>query len=245
MGFYALLIACWAITSNAGLWDPTLFPSPGQVARTIAHGLADRSLLIATAVSLKRMLIGFGISMVVGVPLGLLLARIQWLDDTLGTLVLGLQTLPSICWLPLSLLWFGLNDQAILFVIVMGALLAITVAVRDGVRNIPPTYLDAARTMGTRPVAIYTEVLLPASLPSILTGAKLGWSFAWRSLMAGELLFVTTGLGRMMMMGRELQDMSEVIAVMLVIVFLGLITDRVIFQALETHVRERRGLNRP
>jgi NitT/TauT family transport system permease protein len=106
------------------------------------------------------MLIGFAVSLVIGIPLGLVLARVRWLDETLGSLVLGLQTLPSICWLPLALLWFGLNDGAIIFVVVIGALLAITVSVRDGVKNVPPVYLRAARTMGASPLAIYTEVLL-------------------------------------------------------------------------------------
>lgn len=190
------------------------------------------------------MVFGFGISLLVGVPLGLLLGRLQWLDETLGSLVLGLQTLPSICWLPLALLWFGLNDTAILFVVVMGALLAITSAVRDGVKNIPPVYLRAARTMGTKPFALYAEVLLPASLPAVLSGAKLGWSFAWRALMAGELLFVSLGLGHMMMMGRELADMSQVVAVMVVIIALGLLTDRAIFGVLEERLRERWGFSR-
>src|SRR5204862_7945225 len=105
-----------------------------------------------------------------------------------------------------------------------------------------PVYLRAARTMGTRPFAFYTEVLLPASLPAVLTGAKLGWSFAWRALMSGELLFVSLGLGHVLMMGRELADMSQVMAVMLVIIALGLLTDSCIFGWLEARVRERWGL---
>lgn len=213
-----------------------------KVANTLWQGLADRSLLYATGVSLRRMLVGYGLSMLIGVPLGVLLARVKWVEETLGSLVMGLQTLPSICWLPLALLWFGLNDTAILFVVVMGSLLSITVAVQDGINNVPPGYIRAARTMGTKPLALYTEVLLPAALPTILTGAKLGWSFAWRALMSGELLFVSLGLGHMLMMGRELADMSQVIAVMLVIVALGLMTDIAIFGALETRVRERWGL---
>jgi NitT/TauT family transport system permease protein len=242
--FFALLIAGWASVSRAGVWDAALFPSPLQVAGTLWNSVADGSLFIATSVSLRRMLLGYGVSLLLGVPLGVLIARVRWLEDTAGSLVLGLQTLPSICWLPLALLWFGLNDRAILFVVVMGALLSVTVAVQDGVKNVPPVYLRAARTMGVRPLALYTEVLLPASLPSLLTGAKLGWSFAWRSLMAGELLFVSLGLGHMLMMGRELADMSQVVAVMIVIVALGVLTDRLIFGAMETRVRERWGAAR-
>ncbi len=240
--FFGLLMACWATISKYGHWEEALFPSPMQVFRTIQRGITDGSLPLSTAVSMKRMLIGYSISMVIGLPLGILLARIEWLEDTVGSLVLGLQTLPSICWLPLALLWFGLNDTAILFVVIMGALLAITVAVKDGVKNVPPGYLRAARTMGVSPLGIYTQVLIPASMPSILTGAKLGWSFAWRALMSGELLVVGLGLGQQLESGRDNADMSQVLAVMLVIVALGLFTDLAIFSAIENRVRERWGL---
>lgn len=209
--------------------------------RTLVQGIQDRTLLFATGISLRRMLIGYGISLIIGVPLGVLLARIDWLEETVGSLVVGLQTLPSICWLPLALLWFGLNDRAILFVVIMGSMINMTSAVKDGIKNLPPVYMRAAQTMGTRPLAVYLEVLLPASLPAILIGAKLGWSFAWRALLSGELLFVTLGLGQMLMMGRELQDMSQVVAVMLVIIALGLLTDLAIFGWLEDRVRERWG----
>jgi NitT/TauT family transport system permease protein len=242
--FFAALLLAWAVIARLKVWDPALFPSPLDVARTLWRSLADRTLLVAMGVSLRRLLVGYGLSLALGVLLGLLLARVRWLEETLGSLVLGLQTLPSICWLPLALLWFGLNDRAILFVVVMGALLAVTVAVQDGVKNLPPIYARAARSLGVRPLALYTEVLLPASLPAILTGAKLGWSFAWRSLMAGELLFVSLGLGHMLMMGRELADMSQVVAVMLVIIGLGLLTDRALFGVLESRVRARWGLAR-
>lgn len=240
--FYVLLLACWEGAARLGSWEAALLPAPSRVAQTLWRALEDGSLLLATAVSLRRILVGYALSLVLGTLLGVALARFRRLEETVGTLVMGLQTLPSICWLPLALLWFGLNDRAILFVVIMGSLLAVTVTVQDGVRNLPPTYERAARTMGTGPVAMYTRVLLPASLPSVLTGAKLGWSFAWRSLMAGELLFVSMGLGHLLMMGRELADMSLVISVMLVIVVLGVFADRAIFGVLEQRVRERWGL---
>jgi NitT/TauT family transport system permease protein len=124
----------------------------------------------------------------------------------------------------------------------MGAVLSISLAAEGGVKNTPPQYLRAARNMGARRFRLYWHVILPAALPSILTGMKLGWSFAWRSLMAGELLYVSLGLGQLLMMGRELNDMSQVIAVMLVIIALGLAVDRLIFAPLERRVRERWGL---
>ncbi|CAN5548281.1 ABC transporter permease [soil metagenome] len=240
--FFAVLLGVWQLLALRGIWDSTLFPSPVEVAKSLWGTILDGTLITATAVSLKRVLLGYTLSLGIGVPLGIFLARNQTAEDTVGSLVTGLQALPSICWLPLALLWFGLNDSAILFVVVMGSLVSITIAVADGVKNLPPTYIRAAQTMGTSPFHIMTDVLLPASLPTILVGAKLGWSYAWRALMAGELLFVSLGLGHMLMMGRELADMSQVLAVMIVIICLGLLTDIVIFGTLERRVRSRFGL---
>lgn len=242
--FFAVLIVAWALMSRAHIWNDTLFPSPGQVWDDLRENFSNHTLLAAIGVSMRRVAIGYLISVLVGVPLGILLARIEFLADTLGSVIVGLQSLPSICWLPLALLWFGLNDKAILFVVIMGSFVSITVAVQDGVRNLPPSYVRGARTLGVRGVSLYTEVLLPASLPAILTGAKLGWAYAWRALMAGELLFATVGLGQMLEEGRTLGDMSQVIAVMMVIIAIGLFTDRVIFGNAESLVRERFGLSR-
>ena len=242
LAFFVALALVWALIAQRHIWNPTLFPSPWHVGRTLLDLFHRGALITATAISLRRVLLGYAISLVIGIPLGILLARQKTLEITLGSLVSGFQSLPSICWLPLALLWFGLNDKAILFVVVAGSLVSITVAVQDGVKNLSPTYVKAAQTMGTPGWRIYTDVLLPASLPAILTGAKLGWGYAWRALMSGELLFVSLGLGEMLMQGRELADMSQVISVMIVIMALGLLTDRVIFGSLERHVRRRWGL---
>jgi NitT/TauT family transport system permease protein len=242
--FYVVLVAVWGVVAKLHIWDASLLPSPWQVVETLYQLIRDRTMPDAIAVSLRRVLIGYVISLVVGVPLGIVLARKRFWADTVGSLVAGIQALPSICWLPLALLWFGLNDRAILFVVVMGSFVSIAVTVEDGVKSLPPTYVRAARTMGTSGWRMYSEVLLPASLPSILTGAKQGWSYAWRALMAGELLFVSLGLGHLLMMGRELADMSEVLSVMIVIVALGLFVDRFFFGALERVVGDRWGFER-
>ena len=242
--FFAAILLVWSALSRAHLWNAAVFPGPDQVFENLADNLRNHTLLAAISVSMRRVAIGYLISLLLGVPLGIVLARVPFLSDTVGSVVVGLQSLPSICWLPLALLWFGLNDSAILFVVVMGSFVSIAVAVEDGVRNLPPGYVRGARTLGVSGLALFTEVLLPASLPAILTGAKLGWAYAWRALMAGELLFVSVGLGRMLMVGRDLGDMSQVIAVMIVIIAIGLFTDRVIFGNAESLVRERFGLSR-
>jgi len=242
LAFFMALLAVWEALCRLHLWPPYLLPSVSSVAMSFLNGLADGSYPLAVAVSLRRILAGYGLSLLIGIPLGLLVGRVRLVQETIGSIILGLQALPSICWLPLALLWFGLSETAILFVVIMGAVLSITLSAADGVRNTPPLYLRAARTMGTEGLPLYTGVILPAALPAILSGMKLGWSFAWRSLMAGELLYVSLGLGQLLTMGRELNDMSQVIAVMLMIIALGLLTDRAVFSPIERRVRERWGL---
>jgi len=240
--FFAGLILLWEGLVRLHIWPSYVFPSPLAVARSLFDGILSGMVPIAVLTSLRRVALAYAGSLLIGIPLGLSLGRSRLLQDTLGTLVLGLQALPSICWLPLALLWFGLSETAIAFVVVMGAVLSITLSTADGVRNTPPLYLRAARTMGARGWRLYSGVILPSALPAILSGMKLGWSFAWRSLMAAELLYVSLGLGQVLTLGRELNDMSRVLAVMLVIISIGLLTDYAVFRPAERRVRQRWGL---
>jgi NitT/TauT family transport system permease protein len=240
--FLAALVGVWEGVVRLGFWPEYLFPSPFTVFARVGDGLQDHSIPVAVGNTMRRMAIGYGSSLAAGVLLGLLIARFRLVEDTLGSLMLGLQALPSIVWLPLALIWIGLNDTAIIFVVIMGSLLSITLATADGVKNIPPLYHRTARTLGARGPALYWRVVLPASLPTMITGMKLGWSFAWRSLMAAELLFVTAGLGHLLEAGRQLNDIPQVMAIMVVIVALGLLVDRLVFAILEERVRRRWGL---
>lgn len=240
--FYALLIGLWEFLFRLRIWPPYLFPSPHQVLETLKEGFANKTFLFGISVSLRRLLVGYAISVFFGVLLGLVIGKFKALDETVGGFITGLQTLPSICWLPLAILWFGLSETAIIFVVVMGSLLSVTIATDDGVKNIQPIYLKAGRNMGARGKDMFLHVVLPSALPSILIGLKQGWSFAWRSLMAGEILFVSLGLGHLLNMGRELNDMSQVIAVMLIIVAIGVFMDRVVFGTMEKRVRKIWGL---
>lgn len=242
VAFYLVLLALWEGLARAGIWPPYLLPGPIEVLGTLWGGLARGTFITATLVSLKRLAIGYIISLAIGLLLGLLIGRVKWAEETIGSLVLGLQALPSVCWLPLAILWFGLNERAIIFVVVMGALFSITLGVESGVKNTPPIFLRAARTLGARGPAVYTQVVLPAALPAILGGLKQGWSFAWRSLMAGELLFFTLSLGNLLQTGRDLNDAAQVMAVMILIIAVGVAIDRIVFAPFERRVRARWGL---
>lgn len=243
IAFFSGLLVVWQLLASAGIWSELLFPAPRQVLDALLLSIADGSMPQAILSSMKRLLVGYAISLVIGVPLGLLIGRIRLLDNTLGTMTLGLQALPSICWMPLAVLWFGLSEASMQFVVVMGAVMALILAVRDGVKNIPRLYIRASRVLGATGWKGYLHVILPASLPALLTGAKLGWSFAWRALMAAELIYVSAGLGSTLMMGRELHDMALVVATMLVIIAIGLVTDRLVFGSLEKAIHRRWGVN--
>jgi len=240
--FFAALFTIWELISLSGVWPDYLLPGPIAVVSTLIAGFTGGLYPQAALVSLQRLAIGYGISLVIGLTLGLLIGRIRVLEETVGSLILGLQALPSVCWLPLAILWFGLTEQAIIFVVVMGALFSITLGVDAGVKNTSPVYLKAARNMGARGVALYTQVILPAALPAILNGLKQGWTFAWRSLMAGELLFFTISLGNLLETGRDLNDASQIMAVMVLIIIIGVAIDVLIFAPFEQRVRERWGL---
>ena len=239
--FFGGLLLAWQIVAELHVVPAYLLPGPLDVGRALLRGAADGTLTKAVLSSLKRLGIGFAISIALGTLLGLATARWAALHDTLGLLILGLQALPSLCWLPLAFLWFGLREGAIIFVVVMGSLLSVALAAEQAARSIPIIYLKVAQNMGARGSDLYLRVVLPAALPTFVAGLKQGWSFAWRSLLGAELLFVGVGLGRLLMIGRELNDMSRVIAVMLVIVTLGLVVDRLIFGAWERRLRRAWG----
>lgn len=240
--FYAVLLAIWEGVAQSGIWPPYLFPGPIEVLQSLISGLQKGLFVTGTLVSLRRLVIGYIISLVIGLTMGLLIGRIKVIAETVGSLVLGLQALPSVCWLPLAILWFGLSERAIIFVVVLGALFSITLGVEAGVKNTPPLYLKAARNLGAKGPALYTQVVLPAALPAILSGLKQGWTFAWRSLMAGELLYFTLSLGNLLQTGRDLNDAAQVMAVMVVIIVVGVTIDQIIFAPIERRVRERWGL---
>ncbi len=242
--FFGILITIWWLAVATGRWSPVILPSPASVADYLWTSTLDDSLPDAMLVTVRRLLVGYLIGVAIGLPVGLFTSASQLLEDTVGSLALGLQTLPSVCWVPLALIWFGQTETAMLFVVVMGTVWSVIIATDHGARTIPPIFVRAARTMGSRGFHQWTRVTLPASLPFLVSGMKQGWAFAWRSLMAAEI-YVTIltgfGLGHLLHYGRELNAMEQVIGVMLVIVVIGFLADRMLFSPWERFLHRRWG----
>lgn len=208
------------------------------------RSIVTSPLVIANVVSLARLLVGFTASILIGGIVGLAMWRWKPLDEFLGPPLLGIQTLPSVCWVPIAILVLGINEPAILFVLVMGSFAAVAIALRDGLRVIPPLYPRAGLMLGARGWRLYRYVLLPASLPALATSLRQGFSFAWRSLMGAELIFYVQrhGLGFLLQQGRDFSDVAEVVAVMIVMVLIGMLADRWVFARVQARVQARFGL---
>jgi NitT/TauT family transport system permease protein len=243
--FLAGLVVAWQGVSLSGIAPPYLLPSPVAVGRAAREMLGSGLLWQSLGLSLYRMVVGYGLSVVIGTGLGIVLAR-NWLAKvTLGMVVVALQSLPSICWLPFALLWIGIDERAILAVVVLGATFSIATATENAVRNVAPIYLKIGQVLGARGFVFARDILFFAALPEWLGGMKLGWSFAWRSLMAAELIRQDAlGVGRLLEIGRAFNDVPMMMAAMLMIVALGLLVDRGLFGVLERRVRRSYGLEK-
>lgn len=247
IAFFIGLIILWqllflAATDWFGWAKPYAIPHPAGVWNSIITLLTNGTLLSAIASSMVRVLIGFLIAICIGIVFGILIINSEYLARNLKPLILGIQTLPSICWVPFAILWFGLGESAIIFVVVMGSAFSISLAVESGIKSVPPIYIKAARTMGVSQKMLYCRVIFPAALPSFVAGLKQGWSFAWRALMSGEVMSASMGLGYTLMIGRDLADINQVMTIMLVIIIIGIIIDKGVFTTLENHILRKRGL---
>lgn len=240
--FFAVLILLWEIGSRAGLWHETILPSPTSVYESLKAGIADRTLIYDLVASFRRLAVGLLVALLIGTSLGILLARSKTADDTIGSMVLAFQSVPSIVWLPLAMMWFGLGEAAIIFVVILGGTFVMTLNVRTGIKNVSPLYIRAAQTMGSSGIDLFLKVIIPASVPYLVTGSRLAWAFAWRALMAGELLSSGPGLGYTLRYASDFGNMSLVVGVMVIIGVIGAVVDQLIFQRIEKSVLRRWGL---
>lgn len=245
-----ILFTIWEAISKSGifpafLWPPILISSHGEatVLGTLWNGLVSGQILEATFLTLRRLAFGFIIAISFGLLMGYAIARYKWVDDTLGFLITALQSVPSIVWLPLAIVWFKLGEGAILFIVTIGATWTMTVNASTGFKNISPLYLRVAKTMGSSGFHLLRTVVLPASVPYLISGLRIAWAFAWRALMAGELLGASGGLGHLLEMGRALQSMDLVLSIMIIIGVVGTLMDNQVFMRMERSVSRKWGVN--
>jgi NitT/TauT family transport system permease protein len=242
----ALLLLVWELAYRAGLKPAYALPAPADVGLTLVEQLRDGTLVEAMWVSLWRGGSGFLVALLIGTPLGLLIARVRPVRRGIGPLVSGLQSLPSVAWVPAAIIFFGIGNAAIYAVILLGAVPSIANGMVSGIDQVPPLYSRVGRVLGARGLSAARFVLLPAALPGYVGGLRQGWAFSWRSLMAAELIVKSpelgTGLGQLLDEGRFLQDMSLVFAGILGILVVGIAVELLLFAPLERRVLRRRGL---
>ena len=241
-----IVLALWQAAYVLELKPHYQLPSPADVGHSLQEKWLDGTLLGYVWHSISRGALGFAASLVIGTPLGLLVARVRFVRAAIGPILSGLQSLPSVAWVPAAIIWFGLTDSTIYAVVLLGAVPSIANGLVSGVDRIPPLYLRAGRTIGATGIAGIRHILLPAALPGYIAGLKQGWAFSWRSLMAAELIATSpdlgTGLGQLLDQARVDQDMSLVLAAILLILIVGIGIELLIFAPIERRVLRSRGL---
>ncbi|MCE7079620.1 ABC transporter permease [Streptomyces sp. ST2-7A] len=242
----ALVLAVWQLAYLSGVKPDYVLPGPWDVWLEIDTMWRRGTLLDFVWTSVSRGILGFAVAIAIGTPLGLLIARFAPVRAAIGPIVTGLQSLPSIAWVPAAIIWFGLSNGTIYAVILLGAVPSIANGIVAGVDQIPPIHLKVGRVLGARGFTAVRHILLPAALPGYLAGLKQGWAFAWRSLMAAELIVrspdLGTGLGQLMENHRTLSNMSGVLASIILILLVGVAIDLLLFTPLERRLLRNRGL---
>jgi NitT/TauT family transport system permease protein len=242
--FIATFIGIWQLVFMLNIWPKVSMPSPAMVAESFASLLQNLTLIISIAMTMYRLAVGFATSIIIGVTVGLAMVKFPGFGKTMNSFAVGLQSFPSVAWVPFAILLIGLNDFGILFVVIMSSVFSVMMSTYSGISNISPIYIRAARNMGAKSFSLFRYVMIPAATPSLLIGIKQAWSFAWHALIGAEILIAASvGLGHILLVGREFQLMDQIIASMITIFAIGLLFDRVMFSKLEDKVRDKWGLN--
>jgi NitT/TauT family transport system permease protein len=239
-----LAVMAWQVLVWTGWKPPYVLAPPEQVFGTLTELVQTERFWVAVFTTMRRALVGFAVAMAIGTLVGLAVSQVGMLRRAVGSLITGLQTMPSIAWFPLAILLFGLSEGAIFFVVLIGAAPSIANGLISGVDNIPPVLLRAGRVLGARGITAWRHVALPASLPSYVAGLKQGWAFSWRSLMAGEIIVIIASrpsIGVQLQLSRELADADGLLAMMIVVLVIGILVD-LVFGAVERRLRRHRGL---
>lgn len=228
------------------MWPSLVFGDWGgtTVIGTLIDGIIDGRLIEATWQSISRLFIGFILSVVLGCTIGFFVYKYQWVDDTLGFFLSTLQSVPNIVWFPLAILWFGLGVESVLFIIVLGATISLSITSSTAFKNVSPLHIRVARTMGSSGVHLFRTIILPATIPQLIAGLRVAWALAWRAVLAGELLGGSGGLGTLLDMGRSLQAMDLVFAIMIIIGVIGTLIDNFVFVKMERSVLRKWGITK-
>lgn len=220
-----------------------MFPSPFTVINTLVTGFTKGNYSVALLYSFKRLIIGYIIAVILGIILGVVIISNKTIDETFGVFILSLQSVPSVVWLPLALLWFKMGETSIIFVVVIGGLWNMIMSTASGIRSVDPILIRCGKNLGYKGIKLFTKIILPASIPHIITGMRMAWAFCWRALMAAEIIGTGHGLGQILMWGRDMGNMSTVLAIMIIIAVTGFITDSLIFRKIELKIFRRWGLD--
>jgi NitT/TauT family transport system permease protein len=239
----SIFIGIWQLVFVLGIFPRVSLPSPAMVAQSFADLFTSAILFTSIGMTMWRLVISFSISIILGVGVGLLMIKFRNFGKTMSSFALGLQSFPSIAWVPFAILLIGLNDLGIFFVVIMSSIFSVMLSTYSGISNIPTIYIRAAENMGATGLALFRLVMIPAATPSLIVGIRQAWSFAWHALIGAEILIAASvGLGHILLVGREFQLMDQIIAAMITIFAIGFVFDRLIFYRLEDKVRAKWGL---
>lgn len=252
--FGVIIIAIWEAiyffgVEITGIWKSYTFPSPMGVLKSFYNLFFNNSTGIniysAIGQSLLRAFTGFLVSVILGFFIGFMMSRFKYLQNNLKPVILGIQTLPSVCWVPFAILWFGLDQSAVIFVIVIGSAFSVAMNVENAISNVDRIYIRAAKTMGACRHELYLKVILPAAQPMLISGLRSAWSFAWRALMAAEMMISMVGIGQVLDSARSVEnDINKVTMIMIIIIIIGTIIDKTVFSIWENKVRNKYGLDK-
>jgi NitT/TauT family transport system permease protein len=227
----------------AAATETTAIPSPAAVWSAFVEGMRDGSIPDAALKTLIRLAFSFVVAVALGVALGLGLALHEFTRRAVRPLVVALQITPFVAWVPLAVIWFGVTERAVVFVAIVGSFPAMTLATIQAIRQVPPLYERAGRTLGATGWSLYRKIIFPAALPGVMAGLQQAWGFAWKALMAGELVVTATratGLGHLL--ARPGEGVPMLLAALAVILLIGVAVDYVVFGQLDRRIRRRRGL---
>lgn len=236
------MIAIWEAIFKLRLFDSKLFPSALAVLSKLWEGFSSGLYPMALQSSLERVVIGYFLSIIFGISLGVLMGLVKFIDDGVGTMLLGIQSMGHAAWVPFAVLLFGENELAVIFIVQISAFITIALNTDSGIKFVQPALISQAKLYGLKGIRLFKEVILPAAIPSIITGIRLGWAFSWRGLVTAEILVSGLGIGHILMQAKNHNDMTFVLATMLLIAIISSLVDNLLFKNIERRIRRRWGL---